>query len=562
MKEAIAKSLSKITGMNKNDIIRNLEKPKYSNLGDISFPCFALAKKLKKSPYMLAEEIASSIGIPSKGILKIQALGGYVNFFLNKEILAEKVLNDILKNKKKYGSSTMGKNKTIVIDYSSPNIAKPMTIGHLRSTIIGNSLYRIFKFLGYKCVGINYLGDYGTQFGKILCAYDKWGKLLGSDLEKKPIESLLKLYLKFNKEAEKNPFLEDEAREWFRKMEKNDKKAIALWRKFRKLSLRDFKKFYSILGVHFDVYSGESQFKDKAKKVLEELKAKGIAIESEGAWIIPFGKNKPPLLVEKKDGTSLYSTRDIAVAEEHFKKYKFLKKLYVVATEQNLYFKQLFSTLERMGYRWSKDCVHVSFGMIYLPQGKISTRSGNIVFLEDVLEKIFKMAEELSKNSALTKKEIKKVSKAVGVSALIYSDLSNDRKKDIKFDWNNILRMEGNSGPYIQYSNVRALSILSKAKRKSYSFEVPLLNDSEKQLTSLLFEFPEIVKSAADHYAPHLIANYLAKLSDEFNKFYECYPVLNTLEEFKNFRIALTKAVSQVLENGMLLLGMIPLRKM
>lgn len=561
-KEDIAGILSKHVGIGKEDILNSLEKPRYHNLGDVSFPCFNLAKEYKKSPFAIAIEIESKLKFPPKGISKVQAVGGYVNFFLDKKMMAEEALAEAIRRKRKYGSSSIGKGKSIVLDFSSPNISKPMTIGHLRSTVIGNSLYRIFSFLGYKCIGINYLGDYGTQFGKLLCAYEKWGKPFDKEMRQKPIETMLRLYIKFTEESEKDPSLSDEARAWFKKLEQKDKEAVRLWKLFRKLSLKDFKRFYKILGVRFDSYSGESFYSEKAKRAIEELVRKNIAVESENALVVPFGKDEAPLLIQKADGTTLYATRDIAAAEDHHRKYRFHKKLYVVATEQNLYFRQLFSTLDRMGYRWAKDCEHVSFGMIYLPEGKVSTRKGNVIFLEDVLEKIFKLAGKFVENDkTLSRAGKEKIARAVGVSALIYGDLSNDRVRDIKFDWSKLLRLEGDSGPYLQYTYARASSILSKEKKAQRLSMPPKLTAEEETMISDIAGFTAMIEDAAAHYAPHIIANYLLKVSDHFNTFYEKCPVLTAKEE-RPFRIALTKAVSHVLENGMLLLGMIPLKRM
>ncbi|MEM2956538.1 MAG: arginine--tRNA ligase [Candidatus Pacearchaeota archaeon] len=564
-KELISNLLAKHTGLKKIEILTLLEKPKYSNLGDISFPCFQLAKQQNKNPYNLALELKEKLKLLPEGIEKVDALGGYINFFLDKKILAVSIINKILKEKDKYGSQK-SKGKKIVIDFSSPNIAKPMSIGHLRSTVIGNSLSKIFSFLGYKCIRINYLGDYGTQFGKLLVAYKKWGQDSKFDMEKYPIDTMLKLYNKFHIESENNPQLEEEARNEFKKLEEGDKENVNLWKKFRELSIKEFKKFYSILGVDFDVYSGESFYKDKALSIIKDMKKKNIAIESQGALIIPLDRyNLPPFLIQKSDSTTMYSSRDIAAAITRYNTYKFDKMLYVVASEQNTYFKQLFKTLELMGLNWAQNCHHINFGMIYMEKGKISTRKGNIIFLEDVLEKIFDLTRSMIKEN-FTKKEKEKIARAVGVSALIYSDLSNDRIKDIKFDWDKLLRLEGDSGPYIQYTYTRAKSILKKSKLKIKKLAGKditniILTEEEKSLVILLNEFPFIVENAAKHFTPHIIANYSLKVSDAFNSFYEKCPVIRAEKE-KNLRVALTAATAYVLKNSMLLLGMIPLERM
>ena len=563
-KEAIASELSKLTKLKKEEILPLIEKPKYANLGDFAFPCFPLAKIQKKNPYDIAMELKEEIITP-QGFERVDALGGYLNFFLDKKILAVSVINKALKEKDKYGSSKKGKGKSIVIDYSSPNIAKPMTIGHLRSTIIGNSLYKTYSFLGYKCIGINFLGDYGTQFGKLIVAYRKWG--IPAELKADPIKALLKLYNKFHAEAEGNPQLDESARQEFKKLESGDKENLAIWKNFRALSIAEFEKFYKTLGVKFDVDSGESFYRNDAPKIIDDLIKRKIAVESQGALVIEMEKDMPPLLIRKSDGATMYSSRDLAAAIDRYKKYKFEKLLYVVASEQNAYFKQLFKALELMNLKWAKNCHHVSFGMIYMPEGgKVSTRKGEIIFLEDVLEKIIELSRHLIKeNSKFSEKEKESIAKAVGISALIYSDLSNDRIKDVKFDWDKILRLEGDSGPYLQYTYARAKSILEKAgsspkkiSSDSLGFE---LADEEKELITLVSEFPQIVESAAEHFSPNIIANYALKVSDTFNTFYEKCPVLKAEKE-KAFRLALTPSVAQVLKNSMLLLGMIPLEHM
>jgi len=563
-RELIANELSRIIKLKPEAVIPLLEKPKYSNLGDISFPCFHLSKQLKKNPYDIAIELKEKLQILPLEIEKVDALGGYLNFFLNKKTFIISTVNKILKQKDKYGSKKQNKKK-IVIDFSSPNIAKPMSIGHLRSTIIGNSLYKIHSFLGYKCIAINFLGDYGTQFGKLLVAYKKWNPSK-AEFEKDPINTLLKLYNKFHVEAESNLKLEDEARKEFKKLEEGDKENIVLWKKFRALSIKEFEKFYSILGVKFDLYSGESFYRKDAAQIITEMRRRNIAVESQNALIVNLEKyNLPPLLIRKSDGATMYSTRDIAAAAARYNTYKFEKMLYVVASEQNTYFKQLFKTLEILGMKWAKDCRHVNFGMIYMEKGKISTRKGEIIFLEDVIEKIINLSREMIADRKLSEAEKSKIAKAVGVSALIYSDLSNDRIKDIKFDWDRILRLDGDSGPYLQYTYARANSILTKIKAKPKNLSKKDLDinlaEEEKELALLLNEFPLIVENAASSFSPHVIANYVRKVADTFNTFYEKCPVLKAENE-RNVRLALTAATAQVIKNSLLLLGMIPLEKM
>jgi len=565
-KRDVAKAIAKHTKLNPEVILGVLEKPRYSNLGDIAFPCFILSKKLKKNPIVIANELAQKFVLPPKGIEKVKPLGAYLNFYIDKKVLGKEIISKINKEKQKYGSSKIGKGKKVILEFSSPNIAKPMSIGHLRSTVIGHSLSNLIAFQGYSTVNINYPGDYGTQFGKLLVAYRRWGKQHEKELKKNPIPTLLKLYTKFTAEVEKKPELAEEARRMFRMLENDDKWAMSLWKKFRDISIKEFKSFYDILGVKFQVYSGESFYRKRAEGVIKELIDKNIAKKSDGALIVPFEKYGFPLLVRKSDGTSLYSTRDLAAAISRQKQYKFEKMIYVVGSEQNLYFKQVFETLQKMNYKWADKCNHVNFGMIFLPEGKMSTRKGRLVFMEDILQQIFKLTAKSVSKSKYSKKEKEKIAKAVGVSALIYGDLSNDRIKDIKFDWNKLLRLEGDSGPYIQYTYARAKSILRRLKSKKQGkpkFNPLMLTPEEESLLIILSEFPQAAKESADKLMPNLLANYILKLSDQFNLFYEkCSVIRADNKQTQQTRLALTSASAQTLKNGLLLLGMIPLERM
>lgn len=562
LKREVAKALAEVVNINKEDILKVLEKPRYSNLGDVSFPCFVLARQLKKNPVVIANDLAKKFLIPPKGIKEVKQLGAYINFYMDKTILGEEVIGNIQKQEEKYGSTPIGKGKTIVLEFSSPNIAKPMSIGHLRSTLIGNSLNKILTFTEHKCITINYLGDYGTQFGKLLSAYKRWGKEVEEEMKTEPIRALLRLYVKFSAEAEKDEKLNDEARLMFKLLEKEDSWAKKLWKNFRDLSLKEFEKFYEILGVKFDVISGESQYRKRAQETLKELKEKKIAILSQKAWIVPFEKYGSPLIVQKSDGTTLYSTRDIAAAKSRYNQYKFDKMIYVVGSEQNLHFKQFFDTLKLMDIKWADRCEHVNFGMIYFPGEKMSTRKGNVIFLEDVLNKVFELTRKFVEKSEYSNAEKEKIAKVVGVSALIYGDLSNDRIKDIKFDWSTLLRVEGNSGPYLQYTYARAKSILRKLKSNKGKFQPTSLAPEEEVLITDLLEFPEVVKQAAEKLQPNLIANHISKLADHFNTFYEKHNVMKAEKQTQQTRLALTSATAQVLKNGMLLLGMTPLERM
>jgi len=559
----VRKFIKEKTKFSSDEIL--LERPRVDGQGDLSFPCFRIAGKLKKKPIDAAIEIASLLRKSLPPIIKrIDVLGGYVNFFFDDRLLAAQAIKEAIEGKQEL--KEIGKGKHIVIDFSSPNIAKPMSIGHLRSTIIGNSLCKIFSALGYKVTAINYLGDYGTQFGSLLAAYSMWGNEFKDELKKNPIQALLKLYIKFNAETEKNEKLKEYARAWFKKLENDDKKAQELWKQFRDLSLKEFKKFYKDLGVRFDVYSGESFFRKEAKKIIEEFKNKGIAVESAGAFIVDLKKYgmTTPLLLEKSDGTTLYSTRDIAATVENYKKYKFDKIIFVVGTDQNLHFKQLFKTFEIAGYPFAKKCVHVNFGLIYMPTGRLSTRKGEIVFLEEVFDKIIALARDIVKNEKMSEKEKNEIAKAVGISALIYSDLSNDRIKDISFDWKKMLMLEGDSGPYLQYTYARASSILRKAKARKIDESSYVLLNSKEELALIrhLGNFSSAVEDSASHYSPHIIANYASKLAELFNTFYAVCPVLSADENTKEARLVVVSAVKQVMGQCMNLLGMHVLERM
>jgi len=555
-KQKIGELLSKQLNLKEEDVLKMLERPQKPEFGDYAFPCFGLAMKAKENPFKYASKIVDQLNekLP-KEIEKTEVKGAYINFFLNKKVLAENVLKKIMDQKSSYGGSSEGKGKTIVIDYSSPNIAKPMSIGHLRSTIIGNSLLNIFSILGYKTVGINYLGDYGTQFGKLLVAYKKWGKQY--NLDKDPIKTLLELYQKFHAEVEAHPELEDDARMEFKKIEEGNKENLELWKKFRELSVKDFKRIYAMMNVKFDVWSGESLYIKKAKALANSLKKKKIAVESAESFIVSLEDfNMPPCLITKSDGTTLYATRDLAASIDRNKKYKFDQMIYVTGSEQKLHFQQIFKVLEIIGEKFWDKCHHVYSGMIYSKSGKISSRKSGkeLVFMEDVINEAISESHKFI-STEMKDKEKDKIAQQVGVSAIIYADLSNDKIKDVEFDWDKILRLEGNSGPYLQYSYRRASSILEKEKF-SGKFSIKEMNDEEKMIVNKLSQFPEAVENAAIHYAPHIIANYANELAQLFNNFYEKCQVLKAEKVVKGQRLAIVSAVKQVLANSLKLLGM------
>lgn len=528
-----------------------LEVPPNAEMGDFAFPCFSLAKEFKKNPVQIAQELANKIKKTSF-IERIEAKGPYLNFFLNKKNLAEQVLSEVLKEKDKYGSENTGKLKTVAIEYSSPNIAKPFHIGHLRSTIIGQTLYLIHKFLGFKVIRLNYLGDWGTQFGKIIVAYLKYGNK--NELKKDPIKHLSSIYTKINKEIEKKPELEEEARAWFKKLEENNGEAVKLWAKFKHLSLDEFRKIYGLLRVEFDAYDGESFHKDKDKPVLDLLEKKKIAVLDQGAFVVKLDEsNMPALMLRKSDGTTTYASRDLGAAYYRLITYKPEKIIYVVGTPQTLHFRQLFSVLDKAKLNEGKF-VHVPFGQ-YLQDGKLmGTRKGNAVFMEEVLNKANELALKTIEEKNPKLKNKKDVAKKIGIGAVIFGDLMNDAIKDIEFDWEKILDFEGDTGPYIQYTYARAKSIIRKAGRlnlKKIKYEM-LDNDAEKKLVTLVSQFKEKVQHACRDYKPHIIAQYLIELARAFNEFYHaCHVLKEENKDAQKARLALILSVSQVIKNGL-----------
>ncbi|MBI3019208.1 MAG: arginine--tRNA ligase [Deltaproteobacteria bacterium] len=562
----IADFLSKKTGQNKEDLILLIEHPPSLELGNYSFPCFGTAKVLKKNPDEVARELALQFPV-SKYFKKAEAKGPYLNFFIDPLSYQTELISEILNQKENYGASNIGQNKTILIEYSSPNIAKPFHVGHFRATIIGNSLKKIHEALGYKVIGINYLGDWGTQFGKLIVAYKKWGAK--AQLKKDPIKYLNSLYIQFHSEAEKNPSLEDEARLWFKKCEEKNKEALALWKEFRELSLKEFKKIYAELDVHFDEISGESLYDEKIAPTISYIKSKIQTQISEGALIINLEKYKmPPALLLRKDGASLYLTRDIAALLDRYNRYHFDKILYVVGDTQNLHFQQLFKLIELMGNPWAKECHHIAFGQIRLKDQKMSTRKGTAILLEEVLDKsielIAKIIEE--KNASLKGKQ--EVAQKVGSGAIIFADFSSRRIKNVTFDWDVILNPDGDTGPYVLYTYARASSILRKAQGKApTSFlssdligeltgESTLLESQEEQeLMKALECFPKTLTAAAHDFEPSYIATTLLDVSKLFNRFYHEHRVIQEDEALQASRLKLVSATRQVLKNGLNLLG-------
>ena len=550
-KKYIAEKI-KVRGVSAEEIASSIALPPNSQMGDYALPCFRFAKVLRKSPAVIAEELAKTI--PADGVIsEVSAVNGYLNFKINKAGLAREVLAEISQKGEKYGSSDIGAGRTICIDYSSVNIAKPFHIGHLSTTVLGSALYKIFNFLGYKAVGINHLGDYGTQFGKLISAYKRWGNR--EEVEKGGIHAINDLYVRFNNEADED--MEKEAREYFRLIESGDKEANDLFEWFKKLTLEYVKKIYDRLDVHFDSYAGERFYTDKMGPVIDELKEKGLLKESNGAQIVdlePYGM--PPCLILRSDGASLYATRDIAAAIYRKKTYDFYKCLYVVAYQQNLHFRQFFKVLELMGKEWAKDLVHVAYGMVSLEDGAMSTRKGKVVWLEDVISKCVEKAYAVvsEKNPDLENKD--EIAEKVGIGAVIFGALYNNKIKDITFSYDKVLSFEGETSVYVQYTCARAASVLEKAC--DYAAVLPEeLNptDEEFEVVKALAAFPETVLDAADKYVPSYIARYAVDLAQKFNKFYFDCKILTAEAGVKDFRLELTKATLRTLENALALLG-------
>lgn len=553
---------SEIEDLTLEEITALIEVPPNKEMGDYAFPCFKLAKIFRKAPNAIAEDLAGKIQ-PTDDINKIVNLGGYVNFFINKESLAKKVINQVLSEKENYGKSEFGKGKTVVVEFSSPNIAKPFHIGHVRTTVIGNALSKIYQSQGYHVEKLNHLGDYGTQFGKLIVAYKLWGDKQA--VEKDPIKELLKLYIRFHDEAEAKPEMEDEAREWFTKLENGDQEAKELWQWFRDESLKEFSRVYDLLDIDFDSYVGESFYSDKMPAVIEELKEKNLLVESDGAMIVDLEDSKlPPALIQKRDGSTLYLTRDLASAFYRKKIYNFDKSIYVVGAQQELHFKQCFEIIKRMGYDWYKDMVHVQFGMVALEEGTMSTRKGRVVFLEDVLNQAIDRTRQIIEEKNPDAENIYEVAKAVGVGAVVFQELSNSRIKDYTFSWDRTLSFEGETGPYVQYTHARCCAVLRKADQPiSADINYEALSDQDAaDVLSVLETFNKSIMTAMKKNEPHIVTRFVLDLAQAFNKFYHNSPILVEDDDLRAARLALVEATRQTIENALKILGMKAPQKM
>ena len=551
-KKHIAEKLH-IDGVSESEIYDLIALPPNTEMGDYALPCFKFAKLLRKSPVMIADDLRAAF-VTDDVVSEVSAVNGYLNFKINKSGFVRQTLDKIFAEKDAYGASDVGAGKTVCIDYSSINIAKPFHIGHLSTTVLGGALYRIFNALGYKAVGINHLGDYGTQFGKLISAYKRWGNK--DEIERGGIRALNELYVRFHREAEEHPEYDDEARAYFKKIEQGDEECLALFKWFKELTLKDVQKIYELLDIRFDSYAGESFYSDKMQPIIDELNQKGLLQESRGAQVVDLDAyGMPPCIILKSDGTTLYATRDMAAAQYRKNVYDFDKCLYVVAYQQNLHFKQFFQVLELMGKEWAKDLVHVAYGMVSLEEGTMSTRKGNVVFLEDVIKKCIEKAYTIidQKNPDLENKE--EVAKKVGVGAVIFGALYNNKIKDIVFSYDKVLNFDGETSVYVQYTCARANSVLLKGG-VPLVYEIPELSTVEIDLVKAIATLPETVKDAAEKYEPSLVARFAVDVAQKFNKFYfDCKILAAEDEKTKNFRLALTNATLQALKNAFALLG-------
>lgn len=554
MKNQIVNLLSQnIEVLTSEEISQLIEIPPKPEMGDFAFPCFRLAKSYHKAPPMIAQNLKESIG-DQTFLSEIKVVGGYLNFYVDKAQYAQQII-DKYNNATDYGCSDQGKDKTICIDYSSPNVAKNFHVGHLRTTIIGNSLYKIFSKLGYKVVRINHLGDWGTQFGKLIVAYKKWGSR--EAVEEKGIEELMDIYVKFHEEAEKDDSLNDEARAWFLKMEQGDEEALEIWQWFRDISLKEFMRVYNILGMEFDSFAGESFYRDKTADVIKRLTDDGLLKESQGAMIVPLDEyDMPPCIVAKKDGSSIYATRDLAAILYRKATYNFDRCLYVTGLEQKLHFAQVFKVIELMGNDYAKNLVHIPYGLVSLKSGKISSRKGNVIFAEDLLRESINKTTSIieEKNPDIPDKE--EVAKQVGIGAIIFNDLYNQRIKDVIFDWNKLLNFDGETGPYVQYTYARASSVLRKIGEVPDTIDYTLLTDEASiGLLKEIERYPQVIKDAAERYEPSVIARYSIDLAHAFNKFYhECQ--INVEDETTKYtRTNVVKIARYIIKDALSLLG-------
>ena len=562
-KKEIANKISEVTSMDQVELLNYIEIPKSREMGDYAFPCFRLAKELKKAPQVIAQDIKEKIDIVGTDIEKIEIAGGYLNFTISKEALAKEVINEIELKKEDYGKSDLGKGKKIVIDYSAPNIAKPFHIGHLRSTVIGGALYKIYKYLGYTVTGVNHLGDYGTQFGKLIEGYKLWGEEY--DIEKNPIEELTKIYIRINEACKQDEQVLENCRNNFKKLEDGDEYCTEVWEKFRTLSLKEFQKVYDLLGSKFDSWNGEAFYSDKMPEIIDILSKTGKLIESQGAKIIDLEDKgiNTPCIIEKSNGSTTYATRDLAAIMYRARNYDFDKAIYVTSYEQVLHFKQVFEVAKLLGLdeKHTNGLEHVAFGMVLLPTGKMSTREGNVVKLEELLNEAISKVKEIieQKNPDFTEEEKQDIANKVGIGAVIFNDLSASRIKDEIFDWDTMLNFNGETGPYIQYTYVRTNSVLKKVANLPRADDVDakeLTGKEAENVLKLIYSFTNVIEEATIKNEPSIVARFLIDLSKAFSSFYNENKIIVEDKKVQDARVYLTYATNLVLKNGANLLGM------
>ena len=557
-KEKISEEISKITKIDKNELYEYIEMPSDNKMGDYAFPCFRLAKTMKKSPQIIANELKDGISLGNE-FEKVEVINGYINFFVNNKKLVENVLEEVEEKRENYGSSEIGEGKKSVIDYSSPNIAKPFHIGHLRTTILGNSLYKMYKFLNYNCVGINHLGDWGTQFAKLIEGYKRWGTEY--DIENNPIEELTKIYIRINDLCKEDESVLEQCRDNFKKLEDGDEYCVKIWQKFRELSLKEFQRIYDLLDIQFDSWNGEAFYTDKMQEVKDILEKNNKLVESEGARVVDLSKeDMPPCIIEKSNGSTTYATRDLAAILYRARTYNFDKALYVTSYEQILHFKQVFETAKYLDLdeKYTNGLVHVPYGMVMLKTGKMSTRDGNVVKIEDLLKEAIAKVKIIieNKNPELENKE--DIATKVGIGAVIFNDLYNSRIKDEIFDWDIMLNFNGETGPYMQYIYVRTKSVLEKAgyipKLKDVNLD-KLLDEDSVKVIKLLYQFNDKIMQAIEKYEPYIVARYLIEVAKTYSSFYNNNKIICDDKEVQDARIYLTYATGIVLKTGAALLG-------
>lgn len=562
-KELIAKKLESLNiGLSYDEIYNLIEIPPQDDMGDYSFPCFSLAKIKRKNPAQIASELKEEIG-EIETIEKIEVLNAYINFFADKSFIQNQILNEVLEEKENYGKKQIGTGKNVTIDFSAPNIAKPFHIGHIRSTVIGDAIRNIYKALGYNTIGINYIGDYGTQFGVMIAAYKLWGDKEAIDAD--PINELLKLYVRYNSEAEDDPSMMDAARAEFRNLEEGQEEAVELWQWFKDLSLKEFDRVYEILDIKFDNYHGESYNAKAEPRVIKELKDKNLLVESEGAQIMDLSdEDLPPAIILKSNGSSAYITRDIATAENRDIEYGYYKNLYVVASQQNLHFQQLRKILKKMGHDYWEKCIHIPFGLVSMKDKTLSTRRGHVIFLEDVLNKAIEKTKEIMVERNADIDDIDKTAQIVGIGAVKFQELYNNRIKDYVFNWDNLLNFNGETGPYVQYTYARAKSVLRKAGKEEFEkMNFSKLNTAEEMaLIKSIGLFEDALIKAHDKYEPSMVSRAIMDIAKNFNKFYNAHQINVEDGELQNERLALTYAAAIVIKEGLALLGIKTVEKM